>query len=57
MSQTEARQLIMSEDGEVLGVKVLLIPPNTEAWKLRQKYQKRANDLMVFLPLNFRARA
>jgi len=53
MVQTEARQLIMNQAGEVLGIKVLLIPPNTEAWKLRQKFQKRANELMVFLPLNF----
>jgi 3-oxo-5alpha-steroid 4-dehydrogenase len=53
MAQTEVRQLILNDSGEALGVKVLLIPPNTPAWKQRRKYQKRANELQVLLPPSF----
>lgn len=53
MPQTEVRQLILDRTGAVLGVKALMIPPNTEAWKDRQYHQNRANELTVLLPPSF----
>nr|WP_184069634.1 FAD-binding protein [Sphingosinicella soli] len=53
MPQTEVRQLILDRSGAVVGVKVLMIPPNTQAWKDRQRHQNRANELMVLLPPSF----
>lgn len=53
MPQTEVRKLILDRTGKVLGLRALTIPPNTPAWKERQKYQKRANDLMTLLPATF----
>jgi 3-oxo-5alpha-steroid 4-dehydrogenase len=53
MSNSEVSQLVIDRSGRVVGVEVLQIPPNTQAWKLRQGAQRRANRLLVLLPLAF----
>ncbi len=53
MAQTEVRQLVLDAGGNVIGLKVLSIPPNTPAWTQRQKHQRRANELTVLLPPTF----
>jgi 3-oxo-5alpha-steroid 4-dehydrogenase len=53
LPQTEVRQLVVDKSGRVIGVKALLIPPNTPAWRERQYHQRRANEWQVLLPPTF----
>jgi 3-oxo-5alpha-steroid 4-dehydrogenase len=53
MPHSEVTQLIIDEHGRVVGVKLFQIPPNTRAWQQRQHAQRRANRLLVLLPLAF----